>query len=43
MKKTALYVLMFLAAGLFLSSCGNTFHGVGADMENMGQKIQDTF
>lgn len=37
-----LVLLTVLFAALSLSACGNTFHGVGADMERMGRNIQET-
>ena len=35
--------LLLVLVAIGLSSCGNTVHGVGQDMENIGQKIQETF
>ena len=35
--------LLLVLVVIGLSGCGNTFHGVGQDMERVGQKIQETF
>lgn len=38
--------VILLALGfmtLTLSGCGNTFEGVGRDLENWGRTLQDTF
>ena len=32
---------ILLAAGLSVSACSNTFDGVGRDVENTGESIQD--
>lgn len=44
MKHTSLIIALFIAFILSgtLSACGNTFHGVGKDMERMGRNIQET-
>lgn len=34
---------LLIASCLSLSACGNTFHGVGKDMEDIGRDIQETF
>ena len=43
MRRTFFYSLAALVLGLFLSACGNTLHGIGADMERAGEQLQDTF
>jgi predicted small secreted protein len=36
-------ILSLAVLALGMSACSNTFHGVGEDIENAGEKIQDTF
>lgn len=42
LKKFAILLLLG-ATTLSLSACGNTFEGVGRDLENWGQTMQETF
>lgn len=39
------FVILLLLVGvtLSLSACGNTLEGVGRDLQNWGETIQDTF
>lgn len=42
MHKLLATLCLIMVIGL-LSACGNTAQGVGRDVENMGQWMQDTF
>jgi predicted small secreted protein len=41
-KRTALTLAVFIAA-LALGACSNTLHGVGRDIKNTGQTIENAF
>ncbi len=43
MKKKFVILFGLTLMTLTLSGCGNTFEGVGQDLENWGQTIQETF
>lgn len=40
-KQTHLALALLALAGLSMSACSNTFHGVGRDIENTGEAVQD--
>lgn len=45
MRKDTLRILTLAAlavAGLQLTACANTVHGAGQDIENAGEKVQET-
>jgi len=43
MKNNNLLILTLAAiATLGLTACGNTWHGAGQDVENMGEEMQDS-
>lgn len=43
MHKYMVICLALAVLSLGLSACGNTFHGAGKDIENMGEWMQDRF
>lgn len=43
MQKKFVILFALLVVSLSLSACGNTFEGVGRDLENWGQTMQETF
>lgn len=43
MSKNMFVCLCLVVMSLGLSACGNTFHGAGKDVENMGEWMQDRF
>jgi len=43
MRKKFAILLLLGTVSLTLSGCGNTFNGVGHDLENWGQTMQETF
>ena len=43
MQKKLILLTLFIAVSLSLSACGNTLHGVGQDLTNWGNTIQETF
>lgn len=40
-KQTHIAFALLMLAGLSISACSNTFDGVGRDVENTGEAIQD--
>ncbi len=43
MRNKILSVTSLIILGMGLSACSNTLQGVGQDVENAGETIQDTF
>lgn len=39
-KQTHITLTLLALAGLSLSACANTVHGVGRDIENTGEAVQ---
>jgi predicted small secreted protein len=37
------FAILLLLATLSLTGCGNTLEGLGRDLENWGQTLQETF
>jgi predicted small secreted protein len=42
LSKLHIAVCLLLLAGVSVSGCANTWHGVGEDTERAGEKIQDS-
>ena len=40
-KQTHIAFALLALAGLSISACSNTFDGVGKDIENTGEAVQD--
>lgn len=43
MRKTMVMTMALMIVTLGMCGCGNTFHGAGKDVENMGEWMQDRF